>query len=159
MIPTTWIQADTGKIPVSGAGYRGTFHGPGFDSIWTDMSEIVRPTRDGIHGREYISTSVDVGSKPMRLSFTPEGRMLTQPSRLMEIQIPAILDIPAWPMQPVKLAMPGRGSGKVWNCSDSAAQEAVRLPPDLLPSVVPIFEQDEPVEFAGDFVGRIESNG
>ena len=26
--------------------------------MWTDMSEIVRPTRDGIHGREYISTSV-----------------------------------------------------------------------------------------------------
>jgi len=56
---TTWNQADTGRIPVSGAGYRGRFHGPGFDSIWTDMSEIVRPTRDGIHGREYISTSVD----------------------------------------------------------------------------------------------------
>ena len=66
---TTWNQADTGKIPVSGAGYRGRFHGPGFDSIWTDMSEIVRPTRDGIHGREYISTSVDIGPKPMRLRF------------------------------------------------------------------------------------------
>ena len=61
---TTWNQADAGKIPVSGAGYRGRFHGPGFDSIWTDMSEIVRPTRDGIHGREYISTSVDIGPKP-----------------------------------------------------------------------------------------------
>ena len=59
IIHSTWIQADMGKIPVSGAGYRGPFHGPGFDSIWTDMSEIVRPTRDGIHGREYISTSVD----------------------------------------------------------------------------------------------------
>ena len=70
MILSTWNQADSGKIPVSGAGYRGLFHGPGFDSIWTDMSEIVRPTRDGIHGREYISTSVDIGPKPMRLSFT-----------------------------------------------------------------------------------------
>jgi len=39
-----------------GRGYRGTFAGEGFDSIWTDMSEIVRPTRDGIHGREYINT-------------------------------------------------------------------------------------------------------
>ena len=71
---TTWNQSDTGKIPVSGAGYRGRFHGPGFDSIWTDMSEIVRPTRDGIHGREYISTSVDIGPKPLRLRFTPDGR-------------------------------------------------------------------------------------
>jgi hypothetical protein len=93
---TTWNQSDTGKIPVSGAGYRGRFHGPGFDSIWTDMSEIVRPTRDGIHGREYISTSVDIGGKPLRLRFTPDGRMLTPPSRLLEIQLPAILDMPAW---------------------------------------------------------------
>jgi len=44
IILTTWNQSDTGKIPVSGAGYRGRFHGFGFDSIWTDMSEIVRPT-------------------------------------------------------------------------------------------------------------------
>jgi len=54
-------QATTGKIPVSGAGYGGAFDGPGFDGIWTDMSEIVRPTRDGIHGREHISTTVAFG--------------------------------------------------------------------------------------------------
>ena len=33
------------------------------------MSEIVRPTRDGIHGREYISTSVDIGRKLPHLAF------------------------------------------------------------------------------------------
>jgi ferredoxin len=60
ILSTTWLEAETGKVPVSGAGYRGKFSGPGFDSMWTDMSEIVRPTRDGIHGREYISTSVDI---------------------------------------------------------------------------------------------------
>ncbi|HEY4492475.1 MAG TPA: 4Fe-4S dicluster domain-containing protein, partial [Acidobacteriota bacterium] len=54
-------QAETGKVPVSGAGYTGKFSGPGFDGIWTDMSEIVRPTRDGIHGREYISTTIVLG--------------------------------------------------------------------------------------------------
>ena len=52
-ILSTWLQAETGKVPVSGAGYKGRFSGPGFDAMWTDMSEIVRPTRDGIHGREY----------------------------------------------------------------------------------------------------------
>jgi hypothetical protein len=98
LILTTWNQADSGRIPVSGAGYRGTFHGPGFDSIWTDMSEIVRPTRDGIHGREYISTSVDIGHKPMRLRFATDGRMLSEPANLLEIQMPAILDIPPWPI-------------------------------------------------------------
>ena len=96
IIETTWKQSDTGTIPVSGAGYRGRFHGPGFDSIWTDMSEIVRPTRDGIHGREYISTSVDIGPKPMRLSFSPTGDLLSESFELLEIPIPILLDVPAW---------------------------------------------------------------
>ena len=56
IIAALWSQASDGKVPVSGAGYTGPFCGPGFDQIWTDMSEIVRPTRDGIHGREYINT-------------------------------------------------------------------------------------------------------
>ena len=54
-------QASAGKIPVSGAGYGGPFDGDGYDNLWTDMSEIVRPTRDGIHGREHISTTVHLG--------------------------------------------------------------------------------------------------
>ena len=66
---SNWYQAETGSIPVSGSGYGGPFSGPGFDSMWTDMSEIVRPTRDGIHGREYINTSVDIGRKLGSLSF------------------------------------------------------------------------------------------
>ena len=74
IISTTWDQSEAGRIPVSGAGYRGPFSGPGFDSMWTDMSEIVRPTRDGIHGREYISTSVDIGSKPLRTGVRRQRR-------------------------------------------------------------------------------------
>ncbi|RZN44179.1 MAG: hypothetical protein EFT35_00365, partial [Methanophagales archaeon ANME-1-THS] len=69
IICKNWYQAETGMIPVSGAGYSGPFSGKGFDSMWTDMSEIVRPTRDGIHGREYISTAVDIGKKLPALSF------------------------------------------------------------------------------------------
>ena len=79
VISITWYQAETGKIPVSGAGYGGPFVGPGFDAMWTDMSEIVRPTRDGIHGREYISTSVDVGRKLPRLRFDPQGELSEPP--------------------------------------------------------------------------------
>ena len=96
IMATTWNQADAGRVPVSGAGYRGRFHGFGFDSIWTDMSEIVRPTRDGIHGREYISTSVDIGPKPMRLSFSNDGKLLGEPSSLIDLPLPLILDVPAW---------------------------------------------------------------
>lgn len=91
IIQTTWMQAETAKIPVSGAGYRGPFSGPGFDSMWTDMSEIVRPTRDGIHGREYISTSVDIGRKPPFLTFECERPAGTHPP-LMSIPMPLIIE-------------------------------------------------------------------
>jgi ferredoxin len=92
IISRTWYQAETGKIPVSGAGYGGPFSGPGFDSMWTDMSEIVRPTRDGIHGREYISTSVDIGRKLSSLSFDETGDLQETPPPLIEIPVPVIFD-------------------------------------------------------------------
>jgi ferredoxin len=91
IIETTWYQAETAKIPVSGAGYRGKFSGTGFDSMWTDMSEIVRPTRDGIHGREYISTAVDIGRKPPFLLFD-KGKTGTPPP-LLDIPMPMVIDM------------------------------------------------------------------
>ncbi|RJP65270.1 MAG: hypothetical protein C4532_17905 [Candidatus Abyssobacteria bacterium SURF_17] len=91
-IASLWEQATTGKIPVSGAGYRGPFSGPGFDSMWTDMSEIVRPTRDGIHGREYIRTSADIGRKPAQLEFDSMGDLRSEPPPLVEIPVPFIFD-------------------------------------------------------------------
>jgi ferredoxin len=89
IIQTTWNQAETAAIPVSGAGYRGRFTGPGFDSMWTDMSEIVRPTRDGIHGREYISTAVDIGRKPDHLDINRQA----EPASLVDIPMPLMLDM------------------------------------------------------------------
>jgi hypothetical protein len=144
MILSTWNQADTGKIPVSGAGYRGPFHGPGFDSIWTDMSEIVRPTRDGIHGREYISTSVDIGPKPMRLNFASDGKMLTNPLKLVEVQIPAVLDIPAWPLKDAGLAQARAIAARELKTFAMAhAQDAAALHADLLPWVTPILRSED----------------
>ncbi len=96
IIASLWKQADGGKIPVSGAGYSGPFSGPGFDAIWTDMSEIVRPTRDGIHGREYISTAIDLGRTPGHLVFDPEGGLETGDSLLLDIPLPIILRKPGF---------------------------------------------------------------
>jgi ferredoxin len=92
IVTATWFQAEAGRIPVSGAGYGGPFSGEGFDSMWTDMSEIVRPTRDGIHGREYISTSVDVGRKLSHLAFR-DGRLAVQAPPLVELPLPVFLDL------------------------------------------------------------------
>ncbi|MBN1653264.1 MAG: alpha-hydroxy-acid oxidizing protein [Deltaproteobacteria bacterium] len=94
LIASLWRQSESGKIPVSGAGYRGPFAGPGFDQMWTDMSEIVRPTRDGIHGREYISSVIELGRRPARLLFDSAGKMLTEPPRFFEIPLPIVFDIP-----------------------------------------------------------------
>lgn len=82
-------QAETGKVPVSGQGYRGPFAGKDFDSMWTDMSEIVRPTRDGIHSREYISTAIFLGKKPFFV--TRNGASLLGPT--IEIPVPILFDI------------------------------------------------------------------
>ncbi len=91
IIANLWSQAEAGKIPVSGAGYGGPFSGPGFDSMWTDMSEIVRPTRDGIHGREYISTTVDLGRKVTALRF--ENGVPAAIPPLVELPLPVIFDL------------------------------------------------------------------
>jgi ferredoxin len=106
MFITLWKQAEDGKVPVTGAGYRGPFTGPGFDSMWTDMSEIVRPTRDGIHGREYISTSVELGRKLNHLTFDEKGKLLSKIHDTIDIPIPIIFDLPPDNLSPnVKAAL------------------------------------------------------
>ena len=106
-------EAETGSIPVKGAGYRGKFGGEGWDGMWTDMSEIVRPTRDGIHGREFISTVVEIGEKPSYLVFDKEGQPVGTAPRTLAIPIPFIYDAPP----------PSVTSGLVADIlSDSAAQ-------------------------------------
>jgi hypothetical protein len=91
---TICYEARTGRIPVKGAGYRGPFGGEGWDGMWTDMSEIVRPTRDGIHGREFISTSVDIGPKPPFLSLAEQGAASGESVRTFSIPIPVLFDVP-----------------------------------------------------------------
>jgi ferredoxin len=96
IISALWSQAESGRIPVSGAGFGGSFSGAGFDAMWTDMSEIVRPTRDGIHGREYISTTVDIGRKVMALEFDAGGEIVSPIPPLVELPMPILFDLLPW---------------------------------------------------------------
>jgi hypothetical protein len=89
-VATISNEAANGKIPIRGMGYKGSFAGEGWDSIWTDMSEIVRPTRDGVYGREFISTLVDVGRKQLRVDFSGQDR--AEPLRNVEVSLPIIFD-------------------------------------------------------------------
>ncbi len=114
IITQTWYQAETGRIPISGAGYGGKFAGQGFDGIWLDMSEIVRPTRDGIHGRESISTQVDLGGGLASLSFDADGRLIDVLPPALNLPIPVLLG-------PLAIPLPGRGALK------ALAQAASRL--------------------------------
>lgn len=94
IIHRTWYQAHTGKIPVSGAGYRGPFVGHGFDSMWTDMSEIVRPTRDGIHGREYINTCIELSRRRPILEFDGQMALPQDMPTIFEVPIPILFQQP-----------------------------------------------------------------
>jgi hypothetical protein len=58
------------------------------------MSEIVRPTRDGVFGREYISTSVDIGSKPFFLDFASKNDASAKNIRLLQSSLPIMLQPP-----------------------------------------------------------------
>ena len=144
MLATTWNQADTGRIPVSGAGYRGRFSGPGFDSIWTDMSEIVRPTRDGIHGREYISTMVEIGTKPMRLAFSADGKMTCAGAALVEIQLPAILDLPQWSMPGSALTLARVAAAKkLHTLAVVEAEQVAQIPAEQVDGIVPLVTDEK----------------
>lgn len=123
---TLWKQAEDGKVPVSGAGYRGQFSGQGFDSMWTDMSEIVRPTRDGIHGREYISTSVELGRKLNHLSFDESGKLLSQIHDTIDIPIPIIFDVPMENLSSNVLLAQVRAAAELGTC--------IVLPADHIPA-------------------------
>ena len=50
----------------------------------------MRPTRDGIHGREYINTSVDIGRKNDHLVFENGGLVASPP--LLETPLPVIFE-------------------------------------------------------------------
>jgi len=94
LVDTILHEARNGAVPVRGAGYRGRFGGEGWDGMWTDMSEIVRPTRDGIHGREVISTAVDLGGRPAYLRFDERGEPLDPLPEVLSLPIPFVLDPP-----------------------------------------------------------------
>jgi hypothetical protein len=102
-----------GMIPVKGAGYRGKFGGQGWDGMWTDMSEIVRPTRDGIHGREFISTVVDIGYRPNYLVFDGNNPIKHFPN-VISIPLPILFDAP-----------PNNGSGDLAARITSQAAEEI----------------------------------
>ena len=148
IILSTWFQANTGRIPVSGAGYGGRFSGDGFDSMWTDMSEIVRPTRDGIHGREYINTSVDIGRKKDHLAFQ-DGELASSPAPLVEVPLPVMFDVipERWQHDAVMDAI-GRAAAQLGLFSVIRSD---RIPPELDVSrdrIVPWLGTRDPVSDA-----------
>jgi len=89
-VETLLSEAADGQVPVGGMGYTGSFvGGDGFDAMLCDFSEIVRPSRDGIYGREYISTQVDLGRKIPHLFAGAEERVI-------QVSVPVLFDfVPA----------------------------------------------------------------
>src|SRR5208337_3302861 len=149
IIKTTWLQAETAKIPVSGAGYRGPFSGSGFDSMWTDMSEIVRPTRDGIHGREYISTSVELGRKLNHLTFDEKGKLLSKIHDTIDIPIPIIFDFPQENLSPnVKVALV-RAAAELNTCILLSADDIKADIKKYIKNIIPLISHKEIDKYQG----------
>jgi ferredoxin len=155
IISSTWAQAHTGKVPVSGAGYRGPFAGEGFDSIWTDMSEIVRPTRDGIHGREYINTMVELSRRPTRLHFI-EGTLLpTEVAQILEIPVPVLLQEPKFGVfsekELLSMAMAASSTGTLMLIQPESFSPAFE---PYAASLVPCFNSNNYVHYL-DLIKRV----
>jgi hypothetical protein len=138
MVETLQHEASLGAVPVKGQGYRGRMGGTGWDGIWTDMSEIVRPTRDGIHGREFISTVVDIGSKPMYLRFDAAGMPSGELPEVVQTQLPLLLDLP-----PVDATTPTIAA--IWAGAAHDMQTLAMLPLEVMrreglsgPQLVPV---------------------
>lgn len=147
-IKTIHFEAETGRVPVSGTGYKGPFSGKGLDSLWFDFSEIVRPTRDGIHGREYISTSVDLGRRLPHLRFGKDGKLLSTVPKTVKVPIPIILGAPAYSetRENLQLAV-AKAASKLGTFS---YVDSVNYSKRLLPyksSIIPRFDVDGIDEF------------
>lgn len=132
IITTLLKEGQTGETPISGGGYGGKFSGPGFDGFWTDMSEIVRPTRDGIHAREYISTAVELGRKPENLTgwqVDAEGSPLINIPPSREISLPAVFDLTGLPIRSASLTQ------ALVKCAAQLNTLALIRPEDLTPEI------------------------
>jgi ferredoxin len=148
IINSTWAQAHTGAVPVSGAGYRGPFSGEGFDSIWTDMSEIVRPTRDGIHGREYINTMVELSRRPAQLQFNPDMTLATPTAPILEIPLPVIFQEPEFGIlhQNDLIAMLSAAK-RIGTLMFIKPETYFPAPTEYLPNVIPCFTRTNYAEY------------
>ncbi len=135
-------EASTGLIPVKGAGYRGKFGGEGWDGMWTDMSEIVRPTRDGIHGREFISTVVDIGYAPNFLLFDENGKPYSSLPRSLSLPLPILFD--ASPNHSAKklAEIYAKAAAQIGSLAVLPFDEAVKLS-EFCDSVAPVLRAED----------------
>jgi hypothetical protein len=142
-VDTLLYEAATGRVPVRGAGYRGPFSGPGWDSMWTDMSEIVRPTRDGIHGREFISTAVDLGQRPAFLQLDASGTPVAERPRSLMLPVPFIFDRPALSIRTPELMGVLAGAAEAVESMSLAPIDWARRAPAHRSSVIPIVRPED----------------
>ncbi|MGE5256265.1 MAG: glutamate synthase-related protein [Hyphomicrobiales bacterium] len=148
IITQTWYMAETGAIPISGAGYGGKFAGEGFDGLWFDMSEIVRPTRDGIHGREFISTEVELGGKIAALRFDEAGRLSSPNAGSIQLPIPVIFNsLPASWVDRIFLEILSRAASQLGTlCIADQDQIKTFLPEEARRPAVRITPHDAPFQ-------------
>ncbi len=141
-VATVSYEAATGKIPVKGMGFKGGFAEQGWDTIWTDMSEIVRPTRDGVYGREYISTLVDLGRKPKFIELINDQPR--QISRTFQVSVPIVFDyLPQNLNSPSILNSVARASSQIGTLFIASPEQAQRLTSNASYSMIPLVSSSD----------------
>jgi len=76
----------------------------------------VRPTRDGIHGREYINTGVELGRTHNHLAFDAEGGLLTQTHPIVDIPLPILFDLPPVQLSPKVILALAKAASHISTC-------------------------------------------
>lgn len=107
------------------------------------MSEIVRPTRDGIHGREYISTAIDLGKTHDHLMFNENGDLVGGSPSILDIPLPILVKVPpfgAVSSDTIKgWSMAARRLGTLLALPQERFHE---LPDDFSPWLTPLFSAE-----------------
>ena len=110
--------------------------------MWTDMSEIVRPTRDGIHGREYINTCFELSRRVTRLEFNTDMSLASEVPPILELPLPLLFQLSPELLINEHVLVPMAAAAKASGHTDAGAARGYHPCPGALQrSVDPLLDR------------------
>jgi len=103
----------------------------------------VRPTRDGIHGREYISTAVELGRKLNHLTFDAKGQLTSSIPDTAMVPIPILFDIPMGTTNDVVKEAMIKAAAEINTCAIVPAAEITPVLEKYSSNIIPLLSHKE----------------